>query len=156
MSLMKGTGARSSASKNALKESVGQIDERAGSPPDTQLRISYGRITEVNEETSQVKVSVFGRNPAEERMLGATKDKPSGTFVPILQPLKVIHNMFGSLRKDLVVRIFWRGKNQPGSESIVEVVSDESFDFFRTGKKEPEQNVMTTGPYKLLSGGIGL
>lgn len=156
MPFMKGVSPKSTASKNALRESVGHIDERAGSPVDEQLRISYGRISEVDPGTSQVRVQVFGRTPDEDRMLGATQAAPAGTFVPILQPLHVIHRLFGALRKNLCVRIFWRGKNQPGAESVVEVVSDDDCDYFRTGKKEPEQNVITTGPFKIFSGGLGL
>lgn len=152
MSFMKGVSARSSADTNNLQKNVGNIDERAGSPVDTQLRISYGRIIEVNQQTSQVKVAEF--TAGDDRILGATRNQPDGTFIPILQPLHIIHMQYGLLRKNMCVRIFWRGKNQPGSESIVEVIGDEDCEYFKTGKKEPQQNVITIGSYKVLSGGL--
>ena len=145
-----------SANRNLLKQKLTNLDEKAGSPVNEQLRVSYGYITDVDEETSQVKVKVFGRNQQEDIIIGETEKTPTGVFLPILQPLHLIHFFYGLLRKDLTVRIWWKGKNKPDSDSIIEIIGDDNFELFRTGKKEPEQNVISIGAYRLFGGGLGL
>ncbi len=136
--------------QHSLQSQMGADSQRGGQPSDEQLRISYGFIEEVNAQNNQVKVRLFGRNDRgdDDELLSG------GAFFPILQPLHVIHLLYGSLRKGLCVRIFWRGgKGKPGRESIIEVVSDADCAIFRSGKKVNESNEIATGNFLIFQGG---
>lgn len=155
MDQFKGVSKRSSAARTGFAASQQQESDAGRSPANEQLRVSYGVVTDVNQDTSKVKVRVFnGYNRREDIMLGATQPGEEGIFVSLIQPLHVIHHMFGALRRGLCVRILWRGVNAPGSEAQVEVISDEPKTNFRSGEKEQEVNQKQTMPFKIFSGGI--
>jgi hypothetical protein len=155
MDQFKGVSKRSTSARTGFNQSQQQEAESTRSPGKAELRVSYGVITDVALDTSQVKVLVFnGFNRNQDIMLGASKPGGDGIFVPLAQPLHIIHHMFGALRKGLCVRIFWRGIHAPGSESQIEVISDEAKPNFRSGTKEQEINQKDTRPYKIFSGGL--
>ena len=133
------------APRNLLQKQFKQYDNNIGQPSDNIERISYGIITEVNAESSQVKV----------RFLTADKEYGelvSESFLPVINSLSVIHQLYGSLRPGLLVRIYWRGKITPKT-AIIEVIADEDSSFL---EKEFDTNEVETGPYILLSGGLAI
>ena len=127
----------------------------SGEQPDTGLRISYAVIEEVDHDTSRVRVKIFDgqSNPQDKRSGSDNKGTNQGRWYPVLQPLYIIHHLFGSLRKGLIVRVFWRGKTEPGSEAVVEVISDATRSEFLAGNKEPRSNELAVGPHRFATGG---
>lgn len=115
-------------------------------PSDEQDRIRYGIITKVNEN-SFVKIRLL--NNAGEPV---GSDIVDGAFLPLITPLSQIFMLWGSLRKGLLCRVFWRGKLEPNASSAIEVIADEHHNFL---KKEIQSNEIATNPYKLMSGGLG-
>jgi len=135
----------SAANKNTSMQS--------SAPNDEQLKIDYGSIAEVDYETSHVRINRLTRGQVQKR-IGESKENKDGIWIPILQPLPVIHASFGSLRPGLTVRIFWRGKNDPGSDAIAEVISEKPLLEFITGSEKPRSNELYTGPGKYSLGGV--
>lgn len=129
-----------SAPKNALQQTLHNTSREAGNPADEQLRISYGTISEVNQETSQVKVRIYKAD-------GSLGEEITKGFLPIINPLSQIHMNYGLLRDGLVVRIFWKGKLEP-QNALIEVIGDEDLAFLQ---KKPEQNEMQVGPFLIFS-----
>jgi len=132
------------APRSLLHQSLGETNKTAGSPNATTLRIGYGIIVNVNEETSQVKVKQYSDNGKDDKILPG--------YIPIINPLSEVHLLWGQLRKGLVVRLFWRGGEKASETAIAEVIGDEGVDYFL--KREGRPNVLNTGPYKLFSGGL--
>jgi hypothetical protein len=139
------TGYKTTAPKNSLQQTVQDSTRGVGQPVDEQLRISYGVISEVDEETSQVRVRFLKED--------GTAGEPIGPgFYPLINPLHEIHFQYGLLREGLIVRIYWRGKRTP-ENSIVEVICDEESPFLT---KKPERNEIEIGSFKIFSGGVAL
>ncbi len=134
-----------SAPKDKLEQKLQNTSREASQPTHEQDRIGYAIITEVNYETSQVKIRLLKSD-------GEPGDVLPGGFLPLLNPLEDIHLRFGALRKGLVCRIFWRGKLKP-KNPLVEVIGDEDFSFL---KKKPAINQVEVGPYAVFSGGLAM
>jgi hypothetical protein len=135
------TGYSSSSPKNILQQRLHETTREAGDPPDELERISYGVITEVDYETSQVKVRKFLEG-------GRMGDMVSDGFLPLATPLSEIHLLWGLLREGLVVRVYWRGKLAP-KNVLIEVIGDEDHKLLR---KAPESNEVQVGPWRLFNG----
>lgn len=133
-----------SAPKNALEQKLHKQHSEATQPTHEQDRIGYAVITEVNENTSQVKIRLLKSD-------GDPGDILPGGFLPLLNPLDDIHMRFGALRKGLVCRIYWRGRLKP-KNPVVEVIGDEDHSFL---KKKPATNAVELGPFAIFSGGVG-
>lgn len=132
-----------SAAKNALEQKLGKTSSEAGQPANDQERIGYGIISEVNHDTSQVKIKLLTADGQQGKEL-------KGGFLPLLTPLSVIHLLYGALREGLVCRLYWKGKLQPRAP-LVEVIGDESHSFL---VKVPAENKIAIGPYQIFSGGM--
>lgn len=135
----------SSAPRDVREQNKDRLTTIAGSPVPDQQRIRYGIITAVNKESSQVKVQLFKNT--------GSPDIKIENFNPIINSLSQIHLVYGALRKGLLVRFFYRGKEDPISTTrgIVEVIGDEESNFL---KRDNKPNVINTGPFKLMSGGL--
>lgn len=136
---------RTTAARNQVQQALSETGKAVGQPQDRQERISYGIISKVNADTSQVKV----------RMLKADKEpgeEISPQFLPLINSLSEIHHLYGALREGLLVRIYWRGKLGPKNDALIEVIGDEDSSFL---KKSPENNEIDIGPFKIFSGGLG-
>lgn len=133
------------AGKNKLHQSLHETHVQSQSPTDDSHNWSYGAITAVNNETSQVKVKLFSSDSELEdaEILG-------GAYLPLLNPLINIHQNWGALREGLIVRVHWRGKMDPKT-CIVEVVADEETSFL---SKEATPNELPTGPFRIFAGGF--
>lgn len=131
------------APRNKLEQTLSNTAQEAGQPVNEQERISYGIITEVNEDTSQVKIRLL-------RGDGELGDEIQ-SFFPLINPLPDIHLMYGALRAGLIVRLYWKGKLVP-TTGLVEVIADEDHSFL---KKQPIPNELELGPWKIFSGGLG-
>ncbi len=131
---------QSPAAKNSFQKVLHNTAKEAGNPADEQLRISYGTISEVNQETSQVKVRIYKPD-------GSLGEEITKGFLPIINPLDQIHMNYGLLRDGLVVRIFWRGKLEP-QNALIEVIGDEELAFLQ---KKPQQNEIEIGPFRIFS-----
>lgn len=136
--------------RNVREDKNHKVDRKAGDPSDQQDRISYGEITEVVNKTSQVYVKIYG-DP--DQYLLADQAHPKGKPVSVIQPLRVINHLYGSLHQGMKVRIFWIGKNDAKS-AFVEVIGADDFDLKGIISKEPEANRQDTLPYLTLSGGV--
>ena len=135
-----------SAPKNAMHQAVQQTSKSAKEPSDEQDRISYGVISKVNVESSQVKVRLLKDNGK------ISEEELTPFYLPLINSLMDIHLRFGMLREGLLVRVFWKGKLKPDN-AIIEVIGDEDSDFL---KKTPEVNEVTVGSYQIFSGGISI
>lgn len=111
--------------------------------PDSTIRITFGRITEIDTETFQVKVKLVNGN-----MLGETDE---GDFFPLINDLDDIQMRFGKLRENMAVRIFWEGKVIQRN-ALVEVIGEEGHEYI---KKIPV-NSGGVGVYKIASPGLGV
>lgn len=149
----KGVQGGTALDTNPISAADKSVNLRSGNPNDEQLRIDYGSIAEVDYETSRVRIDRLIRGQKSER-IGKTENNKDGAWIPILQSLHIIHTFYGSLRPGLTVRIFWRGKNTPGTEAIVEVISEKSITEFMTGSEKPRSNELYTGPGKYSQGGV--
>jgi hypothetical protein len=134
-----------STPKNALEQKLGRTASEAGQPANEQDRIGYGIISEVNQETSQVKIKLLTSD-------GQPGEELRGGFLPLVTPLNVIHMLFGALREGLVCRIYWKGKLRPKTP-LIEVIGDEEHSLL---KKKPASNEVEVGPYQIFSGGLSL
>jgi len=128
--------------------------EEGQQPADEQLRISYGTIAEVDQEGNRVRIDLIERGNVPKR-LGSSSSNKDGIWVSLIQPIHVIHTLYGALRRGLIVRVSWKGKHEPKSESVVEVISDLEINEFLSGSQEPRSNELATGPYKMFLGGSG-
>jgi len=138
-------GYSSSSPKNILQQKMHENTREAGQPADEQERITYGIISEINYESSQVKVKLLKAD-------GKIGDEISGGYLPLATPLSEIHLLWGALREGLVVRVYWKGKLRP-RDAIVEVIGDEDHKFLQ---KPPSLNEIAVGPWRIFSGGIGV
>lgn len=129
--------------KNALEQKLQRAHQDANQPSDEQDRIAYAIISEVNQDTSQVKIQLLNSD-------GTPGEVVESSFLPLINPLEDIHMRFGALRPGLVCRIYWRGTTKP-TNSLVEVIGDENHSLLRKVAKENKVNV---GPYLIFSGGI--
>lgn len=149
----KGTQASKPLSTNQLQKANRTNAEKGAEPAEEQLRISYGLIAEVNDENQRVRIDYYHRGDKKRIGAGVAGNEEKGAWVPIIQSLSVIHHLYGSLRKDLVVRIFWRGKNEPGKEALVEIISDTEEQTFLKGTEEAKSNELATTPHDIFTGG---
>src|SRR5512145_1929339 len=106
---------RSSAPRNQLEQKVNTISSEASQPSYAQERISYGIISAVDNNTSQVKVTLL--------LDDGTPGEPLGNgFLPIINPLDQVYLNFGMLRENMRCRIYWRGRNYPPQTGLVEII----------------------------------
>ena len=134
-----------SAPKNKLEQTLKKTHQEAGQPVNEQDRTGYAIISEVNEDTSQVKIKIL-------RADGSVGEELRGGFLPLQNPLADIHHRFGALRKGLVCRIYWKGRLTPRNP-IVEVIGDEEHLLL---KKKAATNKVEIGPFQIFSGGLGM
>jgi len=154
---LKGTQGNKPLSTNPVQKTVKTSMEKGAEPVDEQLRISYGVIAEVNDDNQRARIDLYIRGGNKLRIgSGVSGNKEKGAWVPIMQPLHIIHHMYGSLRKGLIVRVFWRGKHEPGREAIAEIISDADEAIFLSGSEETKSNELATTPHDIFTGGIGL
>jgi hypothetical protein len=133
-----------STSRNTFQQAIKSSSDRADQPADQQERISYGEIIDVNKD-SQVKVKMYrSKERGEIEIMG-------GSWMPLLQPLSVVHHLYGRLHKGMKVRIFWTGKHEP-TTAIIEVIGGKDHDIII---KSVESNRVDTLAYKTISGGLG-
>ena len=135
----------SSAPKNVFQQKLHNTSREARNPSDEADRITYGVISAVNYNNGQVKVK---------RILsdGRVGEEISGGYLPVSTPLSFIHHNFGALREGLVVRIYYKGKLSP-KNVIIEVIGEEDHRFV---SKEPQQNEIKIGAWRIMSGGISI
>lgn len=131
--------------RNTFERKFQNITNEAMQPSTSGERISYGVITEVDVNTSQVKVILLKDD-------GTAGEKVGNGFLPLLTSLDEIYLKFGILRPGLRVRLFWKGRIYPPQTGIVEVIGDESYNFL---KKQPAKPEIEIGCYRLFSGGLG-
>jgi hypothetical protein len=136
-------GYNSSAPKNKLQKALHETNRRASQPPDEQVKITYGVISEVNNKNGQVRVKELLAD-------GKTGKEISGKFLPLTTPLSEIYLLWGALREGLVVRVYSRGKLTQRN-AIIEVIGDEDHSFVT---KVPYQNEIGIGPYKIFGAAI--
>lgn len=107
-------------------------------------KTAYGIISDVDIDTSQVKVKLILGD-----MQYSDKEVLDGQFLPLINSLKDIYNRFGSLRKGLLVRLHWTGRlDQKNCKA--EVIAGEDSSLLR---KDQLENEIDHGAYKLFSGG---
>jgi len=154
--MLKGSQAGKPLHTNPVQKTFDQSMQRGGEPKDEQVRISYGVVADVDEDKSTVRVDIFDRGGNRIRIGAGPDQQGEGALLPILQPITVIHQLYGALRKGLIVRIYWRGKHIPGRESVVEVISDAGEAIFGTGRKKTRSNELATQVHEIFTGGISI
>src|SRR5688500_15946082 len=119
------------APKDAGQQRRSDTGTLSRQPASEQDRVRYGVITAVNDDNLvKVKLLSDAGNPIGE-------DIVSGSYLPLMNPLSQVFLLWGSLRKGLFCRVFWRGKQEPNASTLVEIIADEEHNFL---KKEPESN----------------
>jgi hypothetical protein len=120
-------------------------------------REGYGLIYKVNENDSTVQVKLFrdrmGRS-LEEHPIRRSENNFDPVWLPVINSLGEIHLLYGKLRKDLVVRVFWVGAFTPFTDQtpvMVQVVSDVGTRF---DSKKPKENELQFAAHKFMAGGI--
>ncbi len=141
---LEGVVGQVSSSRNLQQDKQASTASKGSQPSDEQDRIRYGIITAVSK-TNLVRVRLLGSKGVAEG-----DDIVQGSFLPLITPLTLIHLLWGTLRKGLICRIFWRGKMDPNSTTVVEVIADETHNFLA---KEEQSNEIATIAYKIFSGG---
>jgi hypothetical protein len=117
------------------------LDQGITDGPHVADRISYGKISGVDYNTYQVQVQLIGYPPW--AILGKG-------YWPLISQIDDIFHRYGQIRKGMMVRVHWRGKER-ASFAVVEIIGDEDADFF---SQKDRKNEEPTVPYKLISGGI--
>lgn len=152
--MFKGTQASRPLHTNIIQKTFDQSLQRAGEPADEQLRISYGVIAEVDEDNSTVRVDIFDKGGNRIRIGAGPDSKSQGSLLPIIQPITEIHHRFGSIRKGLIVRVYWKGKHVPGKDSLIEIISDAGESIFGSGRKDVRSNELATQVHEIFTGGL--
>jgi len=116
---LEGVVGQISSAKNLQQDKQAGTANLGAQPSDEQDRIRYGTITKVNEN-NMVKVKLLGKEG-----LPDGDDIVGGAFLPLMTPLPVIYLLWGTLRKGLICRVFWRGKLDPNASTIVEIIADD-------------------------------
>jgi hypothetical protein len=132
---------------NALSGTLKTTGQIAGKPANEQHNISYGVVSEVDDATAQVKIKLY-EGHAKDGTPNLGPELPQ--YFPLLNPLLDIVHRFGMLRTQMSVRVHWRGGQVRPDWAIVEIIGDEKYNTFT---KDPQSNMLSTGPYKILSGG---
>lgn len=135
---------QTTAPKNKFQLNTHNTNQEAIAPPDEADRISYGEIVEVDAKNSQVKVKMY-----RESNRGGDFMVMNGAWLPVIQPLQVVHALYGVLRPGLKARIFWKGKHQPKT-ALIEIIGSETHSIL---SKLPDANQLDTMPYLSLTGG---
>lgn len=130
---------QTTAAKNKLQQYSHDTHRESRQPVDEQDRITYGVISDVDEDTSQVKVRFLKSD-------GIVGDELSPNFLPLSTPLEQIHLLWGLLRKGLVCRIYWKGKISP-RKAIIEVIGNENHKLIN---QAPVPNEITIGPWQIF------
>jgi len=139
---------------NRIQSGFDKTNQKAGDPVDDQQRWSFGIIADVNEENSRIRVDFFERKGKKVRLGAGVDGEGDGAFIPILQDITDIHQRFGRLRKGLLVKVYWKGKHFPTSDSVAEVISDSPEAIFASGRKEPRSNEVSTSSWRIFLGGV--
>lgn len=134
------------AAKNSSQKAKAAANNAQGQPSEEQDQFRFGIVTNVNKH-NLATVKFLNANGEPEG-----QDIAEGSYLSIITPLNVINHLYGSLRKGLMCRIWFKGKLKPKAAStFIEIIGDEDFSFL---KKEPEDNEITIGPYRIFSGGL--
>ena len=82
---------KSTAPRNKLEQTLDHTSQEAGQPAQEQDRISYGLITAVNDDTSQVKIRLLdGEGELGEELAGYFPLIPSWRlFMPMQKPFQI-------------------------------------------------------------------
>lgn len=109
--------------RNKFQQDRQKQQSTAERPHERTWNVGYGRVMEVDDETFQVKVQLFDGT-----MVG--HDPKVGNFIPLVTDISEILMRYGPLRKNLVVRVMWRGQ-QPSRGAVAEVIGEEDADFVK-------------------------
>lgn len=131
------------APRNALEQKLQKTAREANQPNDEQDRIGYAIITDIDQNSSQVKIRLLQSD-------GTPGEDIPGGFLPLMNTLEDIHLRFGALQKDMICRIHWKGRLKP-KNPVVEVIAPPGHSFLR---KAATINEIETGPRLIFSGGI--
>jgi hypothetical protein len=118
-----------------------EVGQTTSNRPNMIDHISYGRIKEIDYTKYWVQVKLE-EDPGN-YVLG-------DSYWPLITRIDEIQFKYGQLRKNMYVRVFWRGR-QKAMFATVEIIGDENFDLFQ---QIDRPNEVQTGPYKLFSGGL--
>ena len=130
------------APRTVLSQNIHRAQEAASKPTIGELQVSYGKVYEVHADGDQVRPLLFD---------GEWSTTPYEFFLPLITPLSEVHLKWGSLRKGLTIRIWHHGPLSKVN-GLVEIIGEEGDWDFLT--KEKKANILNTGPYKLITGGL--
>jgi hypothetical protein len=115
---------------------------RQSKPYDKALQFEFGRIMEFDEKTNQVMVQLVNGV-----VVGGEDNK---RFFPLINALDDIELRWGKLRKNLAVRVWWRGEENDPREILVEIIGPEDLNILQ----QPVTEDADVGVYKICSPGI--
>jgi hypothetical protein len=136
------------SAKNKLQKTLHEVDVRNRMPNSRSMQPSFGQVKKVSDNERQVEVIMF-RESRESVNIG---------WHPVVDDTEDIHNRFGKISPEMCCIIWWQGESIPRQGSTwVQILSKGPL---CAGKNliagTPKENEISTGPYKLFSGGLGM
>lgn len=130
-------------SRNVYEQKQNTATEKTNEAQKVQDHFDYGTISDVDYDTYQVKVSIYGSDT----------DVLGGAFWPLINQQEDIFLRWGMLRPGMWVRVHWKGPFGRASWALVEIVGDENANFL-TQTQCSNDGSGETDPHKLTSGGL--
>jgi hypothetical protein len=107
-----------------------------------QDHFDYGTITDVDYDSYQVQVSLYGMDVS---ILGSR-------YIPLINQREDIFLRWGMLRPGMWVRVHWRGPAARATWALAEIVGDENANFL-TQEQKDNDGAVDTQPHKIFSRG---
>jgi len=130
-------------SKNLLEQRLNSSSEKINEAQKVQDHFDYGTITDIDWDTYQVQVNLYGQNV----------DILGNSFWPLITQREVIFLLWGQLRPGMWVRVHWRGPFGRATWALAEVVGDENANFLQQQQMSNDGSE-NTDPHKIFAGGL--
>ena len=137
---MSGSGVKTGLARSGKDRAANQVDQETAAPPRIRDHIDYGIVTGINEK-QQLQCALY--SDPDNKILQTQ-------FWPLITPMDEIISKYGTLRKGMIVRVHWRGRDT-ANFAIVEVVGNEQHNLV---EQKEAKNEKAVAPHKMMSGGI--
>ena len=130
-------------SRNIFEQRQNATSEKTNEAQRIQDHFDYGTITDVDYDSYQVKVTLYGQDI----------DILGGRYMPLINQQEDIFLRWGMLRPGMWVRVHWRGYGLGRvTWALAEIVGDENANFL-TQEQKDNDGAVDTQPHKVFSRG---
>lgn len=137
-----GVGSQTSSPRSTSNQQQAVTKAQAQVPYDKMPHVSMATIVEIHKDEAKVQV----------RIVGEKEKFANGAWIPVIQSIETIYLLFGQLRKGMIARVFWQGKNPREARwGYADVVGEETSNAL---KQQMHHNEVESSPYKFTSGGL--